>query len=422
MMRRADGWAAAVRRVVAVAGGLLLAVAALSGCTAGAPHSVGPRFAVSRDPSPVWEPVGIRLLALPPGERVTVTATVTAGAVWTSQAVYLVPAGGEVDFGSQAPLAAPFHGADGMGLFWSLASTSGAPATSGETWDASTVTVTLVARIAGRAVAETDVHRIGLFVAAPSRAVFDDGILGDYFEPTVRSVGLKPAVIVFDGTDTGTPTGVLAASLISALGYPALALSTYGSAGQLDPRHTFPAERFTSALSWLRSQPGVDPERVFTFGTSRGAQLALWTAVAFSDDVYGAIAPAGTTGVICNSPIPSPSVTVNGSWVPCTIGTRQVDPAAVLDLGSIRGPIVLGCAGRDEQLDNGCAWMTAGQRARGTVPGDVFLRAPDSTHLFYVPPYTPLYLATPRYAQATEDARVALWRAIAATLRGSVEG
>jgi dienelactone hydrolase len=422
MMRGVVGWAAAVRRVAAVAGGLLLAVAALSGCTAGASHSVGPRFAVSQDPSPAWEPVGIRLLALPPGERVTVTATVTEGAVWASQAVYVVPAGGDVDLATQAPLEAPFHGADGMGLFWSLASTSGAAATSDQTWGASTVTVTLVARIAGRTVAETDVRRIGLSVAAPSRAVFDDGILGDYFEPTVTSAGLKPAVIVFDGTDNGTPTGVLAASEIAALGYPALALSTYGSAGQLDPRHTFPAERFTSALGWLRSQPGVDPERVFTFGTSRGAQLALWTAVAFSDDVYGAIAPAGTTGLICNSPTPSPSVTVNGSWVPCTIGTRQVDSASVLDLRDIQGPVVLGCAGRDEQLDNGCAWLAAGERTRNKRAGDTFLRTPDSTHLFYVPPYTPLYLPTSRYAQATEDARVALWTAIAATLRGSLEG
>ncbi|GAA1449632.1 acyl-CoA thioesterase/BAAT N-terminal domain-containing protein [Leifsonia poae] len=411
-------------RVAGAAALALVALAALSGCSVpgNASHGVGPRFSLSSDPSPVWQPVGIRMLALPPGEHVTVTATVTSGAVWTSRAVYAVPPDGEVDLATQAPLSAAFHGADGMGLFWSLANSAGTQATSDETWGESGMAVALSALIDGRRVAHTTVHRTGLASAAPSRAVFDDGISGDFFEPKTSSAGLRPAVIVFDGTDSGTPTGVLAASEIAALGYPALALSAFGSAGQVDLTHVFPAERFASALSWLRAQPGVDPERILTFGTSRGAQLALWTAVAYSDTVYGAIAPAGTTGLICNSPVPNPSVTINGSWVPCNSGTRTVNAAAVLDLSGIRGPLVLGCAGHDEQLDNGCAWLAAGAKARGQHPGDTMLVAPDATHLFYVPPYTPLYLPGAPYAQATENARVRLWTAIAATLRASREG
>jgi len=402
------------RRIAAVVAVLAAVAVVLTGCAqpdAGAGRE-GPRFVLNRNPSPVWQPVGIRLTALPPGQRVTITATVRDGALWSSHADYLVPASGTVDLDGQAPVDAPFAGADGMGLFWSLRSASGAPASSSETWGATTQRVVLAAAVGGRRVAQTSVERIGLASGAVSHAVFDDGISGDYFEPTAGDSALRPAIIVFDGTDNGTPTGVLAASQLAANGYPALALSTFGSAGQLDPSHTFPAERFLSALAWLRSQPGVDRQRIFTFGTSRGAQLALWTAVAYPGLVYGAIAPGGTTGLICNSPVPNPAVTVGGSWVPCASGTRDTSSANVLNLSRIPGPIVLGCAGRDEQLDNGCAWMNAGITARGDRIGDVYVRAPDATHLFYAPPYTPLYLPAGPYAQPTENARVRLWNGI----------
>lgn len=401
------------RRAASVVAALVAVTVALAGCApAGQTAPDGPRFVLSHNPSPVWQPVGIKVTALPPGQRVSIRATVRDGAVWSSRADYLVPASGTVDLDSQAPVDAPFSGVDGMGLFWSMRSASGAPATSGETWGASTLRVRLTAVVGGRRVADTSVVRVGLASASVSRAVFDDGISGDFFQPTSEGKALRPAIIVFDGTDSGTSIGVIAASQLAANGYPALALSTFGSAGQLDPTHTFPAERFLSAVAWLRSQPGVDRQRIFTFGTSRGAQLALWTAVAYPSLVYGAIAPAGTTGLVCNSPVPNPLVTVGGSWVPCAAGTRDTSAPNVLDLSRIPGPIVLGCAGRDEQLDNGCTWMAAGITARGHRIGDVFVHAPQATHLFYAPPYTPLYLPAAPYAQPTEDARVRLWNGI----------
>ncbi|MDN4614290.1 acyl-CoA thioesterase/BAAT N-terminal domain-containing protein [Leifsonia sp. F6_8S_P_1B] len=400
-----------LRVVAALAVVLLLPV--LAGC-APARTGTGPRFQVAQNPSPAWEAVHLRLVALPPGERVTITAAV--GRLWTSRAVYAVPATGVVDLDKEAPLEAPFTGVDGMGLFWSLRSAAGAAATADEGWGISTQSVDLRAAIAGRRVAETRVQRVGLAAAAPSRAVFDAGISGDYFRPVASGEALRPGVLVLDGTDPGAQTGVLAASTLSAMGYPALALSTFGPAGQLDPRRVFTAERLLSAVAWLRSQPGVDDQRIFVFGTSRGAQLALWSAVAFPGTVYGAIAPGGTTGLVCPSPVPSPAVTVGGSWVPCVSGTREPSPAAVLDLGRIPGPVVLGCAGADEQLETGCAWLDAAAKIRPPESFDVYLRAPGATHYFYLPPYSPLLLPPAPHAQATEDARVAFWGAVESAL------
>jgi dienelactone hydrolase len=393
----------------------VLAAAALAGCGS-APSPAGPRFEVSEEPSGVWQPVHLRLVSLPPGERVTVQASAVAGGTWTSRAVYSVPSSGVVDLDRDVPVEAPFTGADGMGLFWSLSSVGGATATSPEQWGASTVTVDLAATIEGRRVAVRRLHRVGLLSVASSQAVFDGGISGDYFRPVTSSPAPRPAVLVFDDTDPGTPTGVLAASTLSAMGYPALALSTYGPAGRLDPVRTLRGERVVAALDWLRAQPGVDARRIFVFGTSRGAQLALWAAVAHPDLVYGAIAPAGTTGLVCPSPVPGPAVTVGGDWVPCLSGNRDPSPAAVLELDRIRGPVVLGCAGQDEQLETACGWMDAAAAVRPPHGGDAYVRAPAATHLFYVPPYTPLYLPPPPAAQATEDARVALWSAIGRAL------
>ncbi|GAA4153897.1 acyl-CoA thioesterase/BAAT N-terminal domain-containing protein [Leifsonia shinshuensis] len=422
-MNVAGGTRAAVRRALAALAGVVLAAAALAGCGS-QQGAAGPRFDLSLNPSPVWQPVGIRLLALPPGQQVTIRASLRPGGLWSSQAVYAVPADGVVDLARDAPLEAPFTGADGMGLFWTMRSSTGEAATSDVTWGGASFSVDLQATVAGRLVAETRVQRTGLSVAAPSRAVFDDGITGDYFEPTSAAEGVRPGVIVFDGTDPGEPTGVLVSATLAALGFPTLDLSTYGSAGAVDPLRSLPAERFLSALSWLRGRPGVDDQRIFTFGTSRGAQLALWAASAYPGTVYGAIAPGGTTGLICPSPVPSPAVTVGGDWVPCTTGTHDPAPAAVLDLQRIPGPVVLGCAGRDEELANGCAWLDAAARKRPAREGDAYLTAPDATHLFYLPPYTPLLLPPAPAAQPTERAREALWADIltALTAPSSVPG
>lgn len=404
-----------VLRRVAAAAAFVVAVSTLAGCGTAA-DVVGPRFVLSENPSPVWEPVGIQLVSLPPGERVAVRARVRASAVWSSQAVYAVPPDGVVDLARDVPVEAPFVGADGMGLFWSLRNAAGTSATSGETWGGATVTVALDATVGGRQVAATRVQRIGLAAAAPARAVFADGFAGDYFPPVTSSEALRPGVIVFDGTDLGASTGVLAAATLSAMGYPAFALSTFSSRSEADPPHSFPAERFLAALNWLRTQPGVDDQRIFTFGASRGAQLALWAATAYPGEVYGAIAPAGTTGLVCSSPVPGPAVTVGGDWVPCATRTYDVRSSSVLDIERIPGPVVLGCAGKDEQLDNGCAWLDEAAAKRPAREGDTYLVAPDATHDFTLPPYTPLSLPPPPAAQPTERARQALWSAIAAAL------
>jgi dienelactone hydrolase len=408
MMRRLLGAIAAL--------GLLVSLAA---CTTAGPAQAGAHFVVSKDPSASWWPLDIWVEGLAPGHTVTISARAQSSGLWTSKATYGVPADGVVDLGTASPLLAPFSQPDAMGLFWSLARTNAGSSSANSGWSDGTVTVDLTATVDGRAVAGYAVHRMGLGTIVGSHAVFDSGFLGDFFSPTGSSVGLQPAVLVLDGADSGMQSGVLAAAQIAGFGYPALALSSFGSAGGVLAQGTLHAETLLAALSWLRAQPGVDDDRVFVFGASRAAPLALWAAVQYPDEVYGAIAPSGTTGVICTSPVPVPAITIGGAWVPCTTGAKDVRPADVLALAQVRGPIVLACGGKDEVLPNACDWMTAGEDARGNQLGDTFLRATGSTHALYIPPYSPLYLPISPAAQATENARVAFWSAVERTLRGA---
>jgi dienelactone hydrolase len=406
MMRRL--WA-----VIAAIGVL----AALAGCTGGPSSQAGAHFVVSKDPSASWWPLDIWVEGLVPGHQVTVTATADSRGRWASRATYGVPADGVVDLATAVPEFAPFSRPDAMGLFWSLArSGDGETATDG-VWGDGSVTIELSASVDGRVVAHYAVHRMGLGTIVASNAVLGRGFQGDFFSPASETVGLQPAVLVLDGADDGLQSGVLAAAQIAGLGFSAMTLSSFGSTGGVLQSGTLHAETLVAALSWLREQPGVDKDRVFVFGASRAAPLALWAAVQYPSLVYGAIAASGTTGVICTSPVPVPAITVGGAWVPCTTGTTVVRAADVLPLQQIQGPIVLACGGKDAALPNACDWMAAGERARGHQAGDTFLRASGSTHALYIPPYTPLDLPPSPAAQATEDARVAFWRAVENALR-----
>lgn len=405
------------RRSVAALGVAGVVAGLLGGCTPpGA--TIGPHFVISRDPSESWQPVDIRIEALVPGQRVTVSADVVPSGAWSSRVTYSVPADGVVDLATAVPQLAPFTKPDAMGLLWSLANEGGASADD-IAWGEASVTVELTASVDGRVVATDALHRIGDAENAPVRAAFDDPFLNNFYEPTTVSIGLRPAVLVFDSVEDGTRTGAIAAGQIAALGYPALDLTLSTTASGPAGATTLQAERFVAAINWLRTQPGVDADRVFVFGASRATQFALWTAVSYPDLVYGAIAPSGTTGVVCTSPVPAPSITIHGAWVPCVTGTREVTASSVLALGDITGPVILACGGQDEVMTNACAWMTAGERARGNQVGDTFLRATGSTHALYLPPYTPLALPPSPAAQATEDARMAFWNAVERTLKAA---
>jgi len=118
-------------------------------------------------------------------------------------------------------------------------------------------------------------------VTLPGAGITLGGLL---FQPAAGDRPL-PAMILLHGWGPqgtpGAPRMAGSARILAARGYVALSLSMRGwpnSGGQDDCGLRQPDD-VVSALEWLATQPGVDPDRMGVLGISQGGQVALLTAV-----------------------------------------------------------------------------------------------------------------------------------------------
>jgi dienelactone hydrolase len=112
------------------------------------------------------------------------------------------------------------------------------------------------------------------------------GFYGEWITP--RGARRHTAVLLLGGSDGGLANG-LAADMLAARGYPVLRLAYFHEPGL--PKHLagIPLEYFRRALEWMRARPEVDPQRIVTFGVSRGGELSLLLASTFPDLIHGAV-------------------------------------------------------------------------------------------------------------------------------------
>ena len=158
-------------------------------------------------------------------------------------------------------------------------------------------------------------------------------------------------MLVFGGSDGGL-SGTLVAALLAAHGYPALALAYFNAPGLPAQLSDIPLEYFATALRWLRAQPQVDPRHVLTLGVSRGSEAALLLGAYYPRLVNGVIASVPSDVAICSYPNCSgPAWTLHGRPLPYTFQFDNPhpvdDPAAVIPVERIRGPVFLDCGGAD---------------------------------------------------------------------------
>lgn len=405
----------------------IVLTSALAGCVGGS-ASVPAHFVIDQPRSGITDPVAISLVGLQPDETVVLTATTrTTTGPWESRAVYSVPPSGIVDLHSDKPLIAPYARADQAGLLWTMQGPSLSQVQLEDVWAISDRDIRLVATQGGREVAATTVYRTGFghqvsvqFVfagdlirgaqnTAPGGTTFDVRI-GTFYDPDPRLVSRRPAVLLIDGDDGGGSAAFVASQLASS-GYPTFVVTAFGPEGQIPGSAALSAENLDNGLTWLQRQHDVDPARVFTYGTWRASQLALWYATHRPGAVFGAFAASGTTALLCTSSAGSAVLTEDGEPVPCEDPQRTIADTAQLRLDRIPGPLLLACGERDEILANACEWLGAGRIARGERPGDIYLVARGAAHSISTPPVVPVGLQglSPAVAQATEDARAQFW-------------
>ena len=160
-----------------------------------------------------------------------------------------------------------------------------------------------------------------------------------------------PRLLVLGGSEGGL-SGTLVAALLAAHGYPALALAYFNAPGLPAQLSDIPLEYFARALRWLRAQPQVDPGHVLTLGVSRGSEAALLLGAYYPRLVDGVIASVPSDVAICSYPdCNGPAWTLHGRPLPYTFQFDNPhpvdDPAAVIPVERIRGPVFLDCGGAD---------------------------------------------------------------------------
>lgn len=390
------------RALVAVA-----MLAALGGCAA--PGASSADIVVDELDGP-FDPLTIQLTGLSPGADVVLLAEADIDATeYRSRAAFVADESGAVDLDRQAPADGDWTVASSMAPFWSLAPSLGDQARFDAYAEPYDVELTLT-RPDGTELASTIVSRGSGLDRVVVEEVAGDGMVAAYTRPAASgSSGPRSAVLVFGGSEGGLDTARMLARWLATAGYPALAISYFGSQGQPTELAEVPLEPFLTAAEWLRAQPEVDPERVTAFGVSRGGEVALWLAAEHPELMRGAIAPVGAGEFWCGYPDWQRSAwTLGGEPMPCTDLSRVSD-ASVIDLAGVDGPLVLACGEADEVWDS-CGLMTR-TVARAEAAGLDFteIAGDGASHFIPLDPYLPAMPGTDPAADAT--ARAEFWHA-----------
>jgi len=283
------------------------------------------------------------------------------GRGWASFAVFEADPTGTIDLRTSRPLDGSYQVADMMGLFWSMAGPIGErPDPLGgrpgplRAYDPPGIgeSVTLSVELDGKTVSSRNLLREARTTDVVERhlALSNAGFIATYFTRP-KTLSRRAAVLLFGGS-AGGETRDLEASLLASHGYPALSIAYFGEPGLPQELADIPLEYFVNALNWLRAQAEVDPQRILVSGVSRGSEAAQLLGVYAAHLVHGVIALVPSNVAICAYPgCDRPAWTLGGRALPYT---RQFDepgptddPAAVIPVERIEGPIFLACGGKD---------------------------------------------------------------------------
>jgi hypothetical protein len=428
--------------------------------------SVTPRVAL------IDAPTAFVVRCLNPGEKVQLTlkaidANPAGPVTWTSQTWYQANASGTVDVSSAKSLpgsdfpglvdaAMPFDALQPpsvqcgvLSYTWkgdvSTPSTQSYPYT--YTWKNPNYSVFYLQVLSGNgtvlaseSIFRADVARGETRTVLAGNEGSNENFYGEYFAPG-KIVVPKPAVLMFGGSEGGLSSLLQrAGSLLAAHGIPTLVVAYFGNTcntvGSLMPGSSFvpgsslpsslyhiPLEYFQGADNWLAAQHGVDPNRIFVSGTSRGSEAALLLAyVTPYVSKYGD-QPYHVDGVIANVP---DDVIPDAAWF---LGGTTVNEGQEIPVSGISQPLFLDCGGADATWPS-CAHVMDIETERANPSQDAVAQCPTAGHgVAALVPYLPYEFvgsdlplvdgASPLINQI-DDAT--LWPKLIGFIRSSVSG
>jgi dienelactone hydrolase len=405
-------------RLAAMVLAVLGVAVALGGCAA---HAATPMLTVTPAVSGMDSPLTVEASGLPAGQSATISVDSTDAKHigWSGRAVFVANSHGGVDSRTSAAKSGSYTGVDGMGLVTFMRPTTAVAVNSEYWWATGQVRFRFELHVSGRVVATSTVTRtaIAAFTVTSSLTLQRDGLIGE-FTASKNTSALSPAVLMIGGSEGGN-SGPLVGARLAAHGIRSLSVAYFGETGLPAQLAKIPLEYFAKALTWLRSQPGVDPHHVWVMGGSRGSEAAELLGVHYPNLVNGVVVNAPSSVAICSYPnCNGPVWTLNGTAIPYTKQfnntTPADDPAAVIPVDRIAGPLLAVCGTADHtwsSCDYGNSIMTQLTHAHDSYPHQL-LSYPGAGHLGEVLAYEPgsaTAINTESTAIADDQAQAAAW-------------
>lgn len=389
----------------------------MGGCSSGEDPTIEVAF-----PDGAFAPQTVSVAGLEPGGEVTIRSSMesTSGTSYSAEATFEVPDDGRLALAEDRPVRGDWS-TPGAGVTLTALLADGH--TRPEDWY-QPQTLHLEVTGSGEVLAAADIERPGVAPAVTTEPLDVEGLTGSWILPADwdPQTSNRPGVLAFGGSEGGVAGGEMLGSAVAGLGYPVLAIGYFDVPTGPETLTEVPLETFEQALDVLRERAGVDPDKVFTFGNSRGGEPALWLAAEHPDLVRGAIAPVSAGFFDCSLP------RGNSAW---TYGGEPVDPSCSdggvggpeIDIDAVSGPIVLACGTADPVWDSCEFQQQLLDRAAPEVQ-DQMVASTNALagHDIVVPPNTALFGADEPNRTATNAGRIAFWNDVADVLDGAAEG
>lgn len=210
----------------------------------------------------------------------------------------------------------------------------------------------------------------------------DTGLAGRFASPV--GVTGRPGLLVIGGSEGGSRYATLLSHAVAEQGIPTLGIAYHRLPGLPSALRLVPLEYFDRALRWLAERDEVDPGRLVVWGSSRGSEAALLTALHFADHVAGIVALVPGNVVLCSWPPGDPAWTLGGQPLAYTsrFGPECEHPAAYIPVELIAVPMFLLSAGRDDVWPSSEMARAIAERrsSAGRGGGDRVIDLPHSDH------------------------------------------
>jgi len=242
------------------------------------------------------EEIEIEVVGLTPGQVVLIECSWIShrNVQWSSEGVFQADEYGTVCLSKQAPIVGSYEGVDSMGLFWAMNMKNVRPDFNcGGSCGALCIPFSLSVFNGKKLITSKTICRCFVNEDIELQIIDENGLIGELFLPP--SDEALPVVIVLTGSNGGIQAGT--AGMIASHGLPAFALA-YSGIGDLPPFvEDVSLEYFEAAFEWIEKHPKLDG-KIYLYGTSRGAELALVLGSFFPEKIDKIVALAPSNVVL----------------------------------------------------------------------------------------------------------------------------